>query len=95
MPPEKRNALQTFIYMWPNSNSDEFRGYLTAVLEEERKERDALRAENEALRKDAERYRWLKADADTEDSSHHILFETVADEWDAAIDAALAKEPTT
>ena len=60
-----------------------------------RDERDTLAAENARLRKDAERYRWLKADADTEDSSHHILFETVADEWDAAIDAALAKEPTT
>ena len=44
VPPEKRNALQTFIYMWPNSNSDEFRGYLTAVIEDERAERDALAA---------------------------------------------------
>ena len=62
---------------------------------EEARHCQALAAENAGLRKDAERYRWLKADADNEDSSHHILFETVADEWDAAIDAALAEEPTT
>ncbi len=48
-----------------------------------------LRKELKAARADAERYRWLKKDADDENSSHYILFELGAcDEWDAAIDKA-------
>ena len=50
-----------------------------------------LRAENEALRKDAERYRWLR----TADGVP-ITNEEARDpeKYDAAIDAALAKEQT-
>lgn len=38
---------------------------------------------------DADRYQWLKNNADCEESTHHILFELSGEQWDAAIDAAL------
>lgn len=55
-------------------------------------ERSLARAAAAALRelsKDAERYRWLREDADTDGSTHRIMFEVPGYEWDAAIDAAL------
>lgn len=36
----------------------------------DRDERDQLKAENEALRKDAERYRWLRDEAGSADWEH-------------------------
>ena len=56
-------------------------------------ERDALRAEVERLRKDAERYRWLR------DSQPEIVDATLMDrephQWDSAIDAAIADQQET
>ncbi|ROQ53638.1 hypothetical protein [Pseudomonas putida] len=60
-------------------------------------ERDQLKAENEALRKDAERYRWLR------DGCGVVEYKAIAgsigpgmlpsgDKLQAAIDAAMAKE---
>ena len=55
---------------------------------------DQLKAENEALRKDAERYRWLRDDeylhawADLHVCDEHRRAEVT----DKAIDAAMAKE---
>jgi len=59
-------------------------------------ERDALAAENKALRKDAERYRWLRIQDDEDfcfavvKNPHFDIYES--SELDAAIDAALTKE---
>lgn len=64
---------------------------LCATVEQER---DQLKAYNEALRKDAERYRWLR----DEDYLHNWADVHVCDEsrraeiTDAAIDAAMGKE---
>lgn len=58
-----------------------------------REEADRLRAENESLKQDAERYRWLTLNSDAnsimvyEVSKDRLLFGYEADE---AIDAALA-----
>jgi hypothetical protein len=51
-------------------------------------ERDALRAEVEQLRKDAERYRWLR-----DDNAYFPEEEMIrgGDELDAAIDAAMER----
>ena len=65
-----------------------------------------LRAENEALRKDAERYRWLRKDAHTEQlefDSWYWGIELKAEkndggtpeQFDAAIDAAMQPIPCT
>ncbi len=58
------------------------------------REIDRLRAENEALRKDAERYRWLRDDAPEEwDVTRWLDNETqeihVQDYLDEAIDTAM------
>jgi len=62
------------------------------------KQRDALAAENKALRKDAERYRWLRIQDDEDfcfavvKNPHFDIYE--ASELDAAIDEELTKEAT-
>lgn len=67
------------------------RGGFENVLDE----RDLLKAENEALRKDAERYRWLRskeAECNVEipmDDGRGWVLPGYLDELDAAIDAAL------
>lgn len=66
-------------------------------------ELDQLKAEVEALRKDAERYRWLRKTESWEDammgirdlwivSSREEVANTDGDFLDAAIDAAMSKE---
>lgn len=55
-------------------------------------ERDQLKAENEALRKDAERYRAIRDDIPNVELGRAILDVQSADEYDAAVDAAMAKE---
>lgn len=52
------------------------------------RDRDQLIAENEALRKDAERYRWLRR---ATPESNRIAMEENDDDMDLAIDAAMAK----
>lgn len=52
-------------------------------------ERDQLKAENEALRKDTDRYRWLRQD-DVEQC--RISRQFSEDRMDAEIDAAISKE---
>lgn len=48
------------------------------------RERDQLKTENEALRKDADRYQWLRDEADFSD--FEALCHTAIDEWAAYID---------
>jgi len=55
-----------------------------------RAERDQLKAESEALRKDAERYRWLRDKAHTAD--WEFIGGQTPDAGEAEIDAAMAKE---
>lgn len=60
---------------------------------------DQLKAENEALRKDAERYRWLRQASATDGEHTHGVcidlwengcgFEVTLEEADAAVDAAM------
>ncbi|WP_070086164.1 hypothetical protein [Pseudomonas sp. NBRC 111126] len=67
----------------------------TAFLAErdaQMRQRDQLRAENEALRKDAERYRAIRDEIPHADLGRAILDVQTADEYDAAVDAAMAKE---
>lgn len=51
-----------------------------------------MKAEVEALRKDAERYRAIRDDIPHLDLGRAILDVQTADEYDAAVDAAMAKE---
>lgn len=67
---------------------------LSAQLINVSRERDQLKAENEALRKDAERYRAIRDEIPHADLGRAILDVQTADEYDAAVDAALAKEAT-
>lgn len=60
---------------------------LCATVEQER---DQLKAENEALRKDAERCRWLRDKAHTAD--WEFIGGQTPDAGEAEIDAAMAKE---
>ncbi|WJV25891.1 MULTISPECIES: hypothetical protein [Pseudomonas] len=53
--------------------------------EELKHERDQLKAENEALRKDAERFAYIERDADSGMSKIY------GDDWVAVIDAAMSK----
>lgn len=53
-------------------------------------ERDHLKAENQALRKDAERYRWITENADVDCRGHEMGREYGS--LDECIDAAMAKE---
>lgn len=63
---------------------------------------DQLKAENEALRKDALRYRWLRQASATDGEYTHGVcidlwengcgFEVTLEEADAAVDTAMAKE---
>ncbi|MDH1575499.1 ead/Ea22-like family protein [Pseudomonas sp. GD03746] len=56
------------------------------------RENRQLKAENEALRKDAERYRAIRDEIPHADLGRAILDVQTADEYDAAVDAAMAKE---
>jgi hypothetical protein len=62
-----------------------------AEVIELREERDRLKAENEELRKDAERYRWLRDRADTAD--WECLSHQLTREIDRRIDSAISKGP--
>lgn len=55
-------------------------------------ERDQLKAENEALRKDAERYQFLKNLPDDQYLIERLECATDPENWDAAIDRAMSKE---
>ena len=54
---------------------------------------EALQAEGESLRKDAERYRWLR-DGNKEENSEAIIIAIhhYGDEWDEMIDAAMQED---
>lgn len=54
-------------------------------------DRDQLKAENEALRKDAERYRAIRDDIPHIDLGRAILDVQSAAEYDSAVDAAMGK----
>ena len=63
---------------------------LCQARDDARKERDQLKAEVEALRKDAERYRWLRNPSDSvvvRDLQSHLR----GDYMDKRIDAAMTK----
>lgn len=61
-----------------------------ALIDGERTELERLRAEVAALRKDAERYRWLRDIAT--DSDWEFISDQVADNTDAAIDVAMREQ---
>jgi len=66
----------------------------TADVEAAADEIERLRAELEALRKDAERYRWLRNGCDDKGSpATRIAANCYGMEWDAAIDAAMGEKP--
>lgn len=64
---------------------------LQSEMDDVMSERDKLKAENEALRKDAERYRWLKVERRPQ-ADLDSAFNTYGIPVDDAIDAAMAKE---
>ncbi|MNL66324.1 hypothetical protein D3C87_1907700 [compost metagenome] len=49
-----------------------------------------LKAENESLRKDAERYRWLRGSKHFDSPQHRAFCEFYTDGLDSAIDAAIS-----
>lgn len=48
-----------------------------------------LRAENEALRKDAERYRWIRDNHETDEAAMWIHGNAPPEHWDSEIDIAM------
>ncbi|MEZ6725935.1 ead/Ea22-like family protein [Pseudomonas aeruginosa] len=69
-------------------DSSELRA-LCQARDDARKERDRLKAENEALRKDAERYRWLRGASHFDTPQHKAFCKNYGDALDCEIDAAL------
>lgn len=75
---------------------------IRGCLREAESDIDQLKAENEALRKDAQRYRWLRQASATDGEYTHGVcidlwengcgFEVTLEEADAAVDTAMAKE---
>ena len=59
-----------------------------AVLRRQHAEIERLKAENEALRRDAERYRWMKQEVKRIPPSWYLFG------WDASIDAAMKEDKT-
>ncbi len=71
--------------------SKEYLDRAESLLTEAYRERDALRAEVEALRKDAERYRWMRSAYVSKIEVPSLrLGLNDADQFDAGIDAAIA-----
>lgn len=64
---------------------------LCSARDSARRQRDQLKAENEALRKDAERYRWLRVE-NRPAAELDAVFNAYGMPVDEAIDAAMAKE---
>jgi hypothetical protein len=69
---------------------------IDAIIEQQDAEIARLTAENAALRKDAERYRWLR-DSAGNDIMEKLMAECSPPRWDelvdAAIDAAMGERP--
>ncbi len=57
-----------------------------------RAERDSYRQDLAAARADAERYRWIRDNHEVRGRAMEIVYGMNGDDWDAAIDAALAGE---
>ncbi len=67
-------------------------GYNNRALKDAAGELRRLLAENEALRSDAARYRWLREGCKTIDGdATRIAADVWGQEWDAAIDAAMGE----
>ena len=56
---------------------------------------ERLRAEVEALRKDAERYCYIRDNHEVKGRAMEIVYGMNGADWDAAIDAAIAQERET
>lgn len=69
------------------------RGICGRQMTEAADEIERLRAEVAALRADAERYRFIRDNHEVRGRAMEIVYGMNGVEWDAAIDAALAKEP--
>lgn len=86
-------ALQPSVILALLAEIERHEAWRTAFLAErdaQMRQRDQLRAENEALHKDAERYRWLRDKAHTAD--WEFIGGQTPDAGEAEIDAAMAKE---
>ncbi|MBC3421813.1 hypothetical protein [Pseudomonas sp. RW3S2] len=62
------------------------------AVQSARQEAEKLKVENDALRKDAERYRAIRDDIPHADLGRAILDVQSAFEYDSAVDAVMAKE---
>ncbi len=86
-------ALLAEIEQLRNSHEQVCTNYnrVSFTSEERGKQIDHLKSENEALRKDAERYRWLRVESRPA-AELDAVFNTYGVPVDEAIDAAMAKE---
>lgn len=96
-PPAGQVSYQQQMEAWKSASSQDLRARGELMIQV-----DELKAENEALRKDAERYRWLRQASATDGEYTHGVcidlwengcgFEVTLEEADAAVDTAMAKE---
>lgn len=93
-PPAGQVSYQEQMEAWKSANSQDLRARGELMIQVEK-----LEAENEALRKDAERYRWLRS-RDLETISQGGVFAGITPQnmvlneetLDQAVDAAMTKE---
>lgn len=95
-PPAGQVSYQQQMEAWKSASSQDLRARGELMIQV-----DELKAENEALRKDAERYRWLRQASATDGEYTHGVcidlwkngcgFEVTLEEADAAIDTAMGK----
>lgn len=64
----------------------------TDLLEKAEQERDQLKAENAELRRDAERYRWLRKCSHFDMPQHRVFCGAYGPALDEDIDQAMTKE---
>ncbi|MCQ0168455.1 hypothetical protein DN388_15975 [Pseudomonas sp. S12(2018)] len=86
-PPAGQVSYRQQMEAWKSASSQDLRARGELMIQV-----DELKAENEALRKDAERYRAIRDEIPHVDLGRAILDVQTADEYDSAVDAAMAKE---
>ena len=85
-PPAGQVSYQQQMEAWKSASSQDLRARGELMIQV-----DELKAENEALRKDAERYRAIRDDIPHIDLGRAILDVQSAAEYDSAVDAAMGK----
>lgn len=86
-PPAGQVSYRQQMEAWKSASSQDLRARGELMIQV-----DELKAENEALRKDAERYRAIRDEIPHVDLGRAILDVQTADEYESAVDAAMAKE---